>query len=47
MKLKEEAAYIVLLVAGSALDGENPFFPAVLVLAALAVLLGQATGKWQ
>lgn len=47
MKLKEGVAYIVLLVAGSALDDENPFFPAVLVLAALAVLLGQAAGKWQ
>lgn len=46
MRLKEGAAYIVLLVAGSALDSEEPFFPAILVLAVLTVLLGQATGKW-
>lgn len=46
MRLKEGAAYIVLLVAGSALDSEEPFFPAILVLAALAILAGQATGQW-
>lgn len=46
MRLKEGAAYIVLLVTGSALDSEKPFFPTILVLAVLTVLLGQATGKW-
>lgn len=46
MSKKEGAVYIALLVAGSALDNENPIIPVIIVIAALATLLGQATGRW-
>lgn len=46
MKLKERAAYIALLVAGSALDSKNPILPAIIVIAALVFLLGRSTGRW-